>query len=226
MVGRPAACWSSCSRSSVRSSSPTTCAGPTRSSAWRDAVRRLGEVGSPQGILDRAAEELGTSSEFDRVLISEVGRAACSCERSGARPDPRRRGGALEELRARRSASSTRWSRTRWPAASGPRSSRCGPRARAPARRLSDVLGWESYVVAALVVQGRPSGCVHADASTAVAARCARRRGRVAVRRRPRGRVRARRPARDAAAAPPRAAIGGPLDEHAPRAARLRRRLC
>ena len=38
----------------------------------RDAVRRLGEVGSPQGILDRAPEELGTSSQFDRVLISEV----------------------------------------------------------------------------------------------------------------------------------------------------------
>ena len=32
-----------------------------------DAVRRLGEIGSPQGILDRAAEELGTSSQFDRV---------------------------------------------------------------------------------------------------------------------------------------------------------------
>ena len=37
-----------------------------------DAVRRLGEVGSPQGILDRAAEELGTSSAFDRVVVGEV----------------------------------------------------------------------------------------------------------------------------------------------------------
>ena len=27
----------------------------------RDAVRRLGEIGSPQGILERAAEELGKS---------------------------------------------------------------------------------------------------------------------------------------------------------------------
>ncbi len=38
----------------------------------RDAVRRLGEIGSPQGILERAAEELGKSSQLDRVLISEV----------------------------------------------------------------------------------------------------------------------------------------------------------
>ena len=38
----------------------------------RDAVRRLGEIGSPQGILERAAEELGKSSQLDRVVISEV----------------------------------------------------------------------------------------------------------------------------------------------------------
>ena len=28
-----------------------------------DAVRRLGEIGSPQGVLDRAAEELGRASQ-------------------------------------------------------------------------------------------------------------------------------------------------------------------
>src|SRR5436305_872512 len=38
----------------------------------REAVRRLGEVGSPQGILDRAADELGASSQFDRILISAL----------------------------------------------------------------------------------------------------------------------------------------------------------
>jgi hypothetical protein len=37
-----------------------------------DAIRRLGEIGSPQGILDRAAEELGASSVFDRVLLGVV----------------------------------------------------------------------------------------------------------------------------------------------------------
>ena len=39
----------------------------------REAVQRLAAVGSPEGILSRAAEELGSSSQFDRVLISEVG---------------------------------------------------------------------------------------------------------------------------------------------------------
>src|ERR1700748_3228116 len=37
-----------------------------------EAVRRLGEMGSTEGLLTRAAAELGASSEFDRVLISEV----------------------------------------------------------------------------------------------------------------------------------------------------------
>ena len=35
-----------------------------------EAVRRLGEVGSARGILDRAAEELGASSEFERFNSS------------------------------------------------------------------------------------------------------------------------------------------------------------
>ena len=76
----------------------------------RDAVRRLGEVGSPQGILDRAAEELGTSSQFDRVLISEVRDRASSRARiwsaraaQTAAQDDRSSGCAR-----RRSASSTR----------------------------------------------------------------------------------------------------------------------
>jgi DNA-binding CsgD family transcriptional regulator len=38
----------------------------------RDAMRRLGQVGSPSGILMRSAAELGVNSRFDRILISEV----------------------------------------------------------------------------------------------------------------------------------------------------------
>jgi DNA-binding CsgD family transcriptional regulator len=37
-----------------------------------EAVRRLGELGSSEGILGRAAAELGGCAPFDRVLISEV----------------------------------------------------------------------------------------------------------------------------------------------------------
>ncbi len=38
----------------------------------REAVRHLGELGSPSAILDRAAGELGAATAFDRILISEV----------------------------------------------------------------------------------------------------------------------------------------------------------
>src|SRR5579863_8087984 len=65
-----------------------------------DAIRRLGEIGSPHGILDRAAEELATSSEFDRVLLSEVSGGALRALAlwSAGAPDEVRP--ALEELRA------------------------------------------------------------------------------------------------------------------------------
>ena len=37
-----------------------------------EAVRRLGEQGSTEGLLTRAAAELVAGSDFDRVLLSEV----------------------------------------------------------------------------------------------------------------------------------------------------------
>lgn len=131
----------------------------------RDAVRRVGEVGSAEGILDRAAEELGTSSQFDRVLISEVRdrtlqphaiwRAGLG---SGADAALGRLRGApipleyplIEDEVARRphveivSVSASR-SRT--------------------AGRLAEILGWDSYVVAALTVHGTTVGMLHADST-------------------------------------------------------------
>jgi LuxR family transcriptional regulator, regulator of acetate metabolism len=38
----------------------------------REAVGRIGELGTPEAILERAAEELGTSTPFGTVLVSEV----------------------------------------------------------------------------------------------------------------------------------------------------------
>ncbi len=132
-----------------------------------DAVRRLGEVGSPQGILDRAAEELVASSEFDRAMLGEVRagelcvRAVCSAE------DPAGAGAALEELRRTPMALEypsiedevARRQRTQIVEARATRSR--------AARRLSQVLGWDGYVVAALVVQGTTLGLLHADAAAA-----------------------------------------------------------
>jgi DNA-binding CsgD family transcriptional regulator len=129
-----------------------------------DAIRRLGEIGSPQGILDRAAEELGSSSAFDRVMVSEVFGDSLLVRSIWSEPDGEGAAAALEELRgssirleyplvedevARRQRTEivhTRVTRSRG------------------AKRLTDVLGWHSYVVAPLVVQGQTVGLLHGDA--------------------------------------------------------------
>jgi len=129
-----------------------------------DAVRRLGEVGSPQGILERAAEELGMSSEFDRVVLGEVRGDELHVRALWSGEDPEAATAALEELRrapvrleypsiedevARRQRTEIVEARE--------------PRSRAN-RRLAAVLGWDAYVVTALVVQGNAVGLLHADA--------------------------------------------------------------
>ncbi len=129
-----------------------------------DAVRRLGEIGSPQGILDRAAEELGTSSSFDRVTVGEV-RGDRLVVRS-VWNDSDRDGAvaALEELRREpirleypvvedevARAQRTEIVETRVARSRG-------------ARRFIDVFGWDSYVVAPVVVQGVSVGLLHGDA--------------------------------------------------------------
>ena len=132
-----------------------------------DAVRRLGEIGSPQGILDRAAEELLISSEFERVLIGDVredGLHVRSVTLAEARAGA---AAALEELRAAPIP-------LEYPSIEDEVARRQGaevvqataPRSRA-SRRLTDVLGWHSYVVTALVVQGNTVGLLHADSPTA-----------------------------------------------------------
>ena len=130
-----------------------------------DAVRRLGEIGSPQAILDRAAEELGTSSAFDRVMVGEV-RGDSLVVRSvwsGADPD-----GAVEVLEAlRRSPIRLEYPLVEDEVARGQRPSIVaarGSRSRG-ARRLIEVFGWDTYVVAPLVVQGVTVGLLHGDAS-------------------------------------------------------------
>jgi DNA-binding CsgD family transcriptional regulator len=132
-----------------------------------DAVRRLGELGSPQAILDRAAEELGTSSEFDRVVIGAVRHDGLHARAiwSGEQPDTA--AVALEELRrtpVRLEYPSiedevARNQRTEIVHARASRSRAAG--------RLTEVLGWDSYVVTALVVQGNTVGLLHADATAA-----------------------------------------------------------
>jgi DNA-binding CsgD family transcriptional regulator len=129
-----------------------------------DAVRRLGEIGSPQAILDRAAEELGSSSEFERVLIGEVRPDGLHPRALWCAGDPGGAAAALEELRRAPIALEypsiedevARRQRTEIVQAQAARSR--------AARRLREVLSWDSYVVSALVVQGNTVGLLHADA--------------------------------------------------------------
>jgi DNA-binding CsgD family transcriptional regulator len=129
----------------------------------RDAVRRLGEMGSPQGILDRAAEELGTSSQFDRVLISEVHDRTLQARTIWAQD---RKDDALQALAVLKDAPI----RLEYPLIEDDVAARQqleivdvqALRSRA-AGKLVTTLGWDAYVVAALTVQGTTVGLLHAD---------------------------------------------------------------
>jgi LuxR family transcriptional regulator, regulator of acetate metabolism len=128
-----------------------------------DAIRRLGEIGSPQGILDRAAEELGTSAGFDRVLIGEVRTDGLHARSLWSAADPAGAAAALDELRRAPI-------RLEYPSIEDEVARRQGTeivharaaRSRA-AGRLADVLGWESYVVSPIVVQAGTVGLLHAE---------------------------------------------------------------
>ena len=132
-----------------------------------DAVRRLGEIGSPQGILDRAAEELLSSSEFDRVLIGDVREDGLHVRSMASAEERAAAAAALEELRRAPIP-------LEYPSIEDEVARRQGTeivqakavRSRA-SRRLTEMLGWDSYVVTALVVQGNTVGLLHADAASA-----------------------------------------------------------
>lgn len=129
-----------------------------------DAVRRLGEVGSPQGILERAAEELGTSSDFGRVLIGEVRDDGLHARALWSAEYPDGAAAALEELR--RTPVPLEYPTIEDEVARRPRTEIVdaqAARSRA-AGRLRQVMGWDEYVVTALVVQGSTVGLLHADA--------------------------------------------------------------
>jgi LuxR family transcriptional regulator, regulator of acetate metabolism len=129
----------------------------------RDAVVRLGEIGSPQGILDRAAEELGVSSQFDQVLIGEVSTdgmlSALSIWAEDREPEAQRVLAALKPTPIR-----LEYPLFEEEVATRQRLAIVGvgsARARA-APRLVEVLGWERYVVAPIVIRGNTVGLLHA----------------------------------------------------------------
>jgi DNA-binding CsgD family transcriptional regulator len=132
----------------------------------RDAVRRLGEVGSAQGILDRAAEELGGGSQFDRVMIGEVVDSALLPRSIWVREGETDAKLTLDRLRG--SPIELRYPLIEDEVARAQRVELVvvqDARARALAP-LREALGWDSYVVAPLTVRGATVGLLHADASS------------------------------------------------------------
>ena len=130
-----------------------------------EAIRRLGELGSAEGILGKAAAELGTCAQLDRVLISEALEGEL---RPLAVWDATDQGGA-DELLGRLQETAIR---LEYPLVEAEIVRHQGAelvtvggsRARAPGR-LAQAWGWRSYVVAALTAQGETIGLLHADAT-------------------------------------------------------------
>ena len=132
----------------------------------RGAVRALGELGSPSGILDRAAQELGVDLEFDRVLISELAGAELAprvvWERGADRAANEARLAKLREVRIALEYPLVEHDVARGREPQLVDVGSAGPRAPAA---LGAVLGWRSYVIAAIVVERETVGLLHAERS-------------------------------------------------------------
>ncbi len=130
-----------------------------------EGVRRLGELGSSEGILARAAAELGAAAQFDRVVISEVvegwlrplavwdggDQAGAEQALAGQEGAPVRLEYPLVEAEVARHRKATVVKAGRG------RSRTAGP--------VAAAWGWQSCVVAALTAQGETIGLLHADAT-------------------------------------------------------------
>ncbi len=129
-----------------------------------EAVRRLGELPTTEGILARAALELGVNSQFDRVLISEVvdGTMQPLAIWDGAdEPEAQARLSVLRDAPIRLEYPLMEAEVVRRRSVEIVTIERARPRVPG---RLAETFGWRSYLAAALTVQGDTIGLLHADA--------------------------------------------------------------
>jgi LuxR family transcriptional regulator, regulator of acetate metabolism len=129
----------------------------------QEGVRGLGEVGSAAGILDRSADGLGESSDFDRVVVSSIRDGALHVESAWCRDDR----GSAEALLAQLRASPMRLD---YPLVEAELAGRQGSElVSLPAAKgrvdagWAELLGWSSYAVATLALGGTTVGLVHSD---------------------------------------------------------------
>jgi DNA-binding CsgD family transcriptional regulator len=129
----------------------------------REAVRRVGDLASPEGLLARAASELGSSSDFERVLLSELDGGRVKPVALWSRSEP----GSVERLLAqlRDQPVVLEYPLLEHEVARD-RQARIVDVATAAARTpgsLAERLGWTSYAVGALTAGGDTIGLLHAD---------------------------------------------------------------
>jgi DNA-binding NarL/FixJ family response regulator len=134
----------------------------------REALRGLGELGSPAGIIGRSAERLGAASELDVVLVSRLEDDHIRPLALWLRDDPPAAARALAELERRAV-------RLGYPLIEAEVVQRHQPvlvtvaeSGRRAAPDLADVLGWQTYGVADITIEGKAAGLLHAAREGAI----------------------------------------------------------
>jgi LuxR family transcriptional regulator, regulator of acetate metabolism len=126
-----------------------------------EALRRIGELGSPTSLLAQAAEELGRSSEFERVLVSRVAwgtLAPLSLWSSGGGDEATLAELETSSMPLRYPLVEAEIAQVR--GASTVRVAKSGPRA---LPRLTELFEWNAYVVASIQLEGKTVGLLHAE---------------------------------------------------------------
>lgn len=127
------------------------------------ALVRLREITSPSVMISRAPEELCAASEFERVILSRIREGRLIAEAAWFAGDSAGASRTLEELRElaprlQHPMVETEVMRRR--RATIVLEARLHPRVH---REMADLMGWESYAAAAVVIQGEVVGLLHAD---------------------------------------------------------------
>jgi LuxR family transcriptional regulator, regulator of acetate metabolism len=127
------------------------------------ALLRLREITSPSVMISRAPGELCAASEFERALLSRIRDGRLVAESAWFEGDPDGAARALEALRElaprlQHPMIETEVMRRR--RATIVLEARLHPRVH---REMADLMGWESYAAAAVVIHGEVVGLLHAD---------------------------------------------------------------
>jgi DNA-binding CsgD family transcriptional regulator len=129
----------------------------------REAVRRVGDMASADGLLARAASELGSSSDFDRVLLSELDQGRLRPVALWSRAEAADAETVLTQLRDEPIPLEYPLLEYEVARDRSPRLIDVAQAAARTPRSLAQRLGWSSYAVAALSAGADTIGLLHAD---------------------------------------------------------------